>query len=81
MAFLIEYQDDTQTYHIKHKDRCKHCRNKTGHSLAVMKCILDDEGRVDYTVKFKEIVSVDVLRRLLPYLDQYIEDVIEGNPL
>jgi hypothetical protein len=48
--------------------------------MAVMKVILDDDGSVDYTVKFKEIVSVETLRRLLPFIDQYIDEVIEGVP-
>ena len=80
MAFIVEYQDDTQTYHIRHKDMCKHCKNKAGHSMAVMKVILDDDGGIDYTIKFKEIVSVEMLRKLLPFIDQYIDEVIEGVP-
>jgi hypothetical protein len=80
MAFLIEYQDDTQTYYIKHKDMCRHCKNRAGHSMAVMKVAIDDDGDISYTLKFKEIVEVETLRRLLPFLDQYIDEVIEGTP-
>ena len=80
MAFLIEYQDDTSTYHIKHANACEHCKHKTGNSLAVMKNVLDDDGHAEYTIKFKEIVSLSQLQRLVPYIDDYIEDVIEGNP-
>ena len=45
-----------------------------------MKVVLDDDGKTDYTIKFKEIVSLSQLQRLVPYIDDYIEDVIEGNP-
>jgi hypothetical protein len=42
--------------------------------------VLDDDGGIDYTIKFKEIVSVETLRKLLPFIDQYIDEVIEGVP-
>lgn len=80
MAFIVNYQIDTNTYQIKHANSCEHCKHKTGNSLAVMKVVLDDDGNTDYTIKFKEIVSISQLKKLIPHIEEYIEDVIEGSP-
>lgn len=77
MAYVVKYQDDTNTYQIKHANSCEHCKHKSGNSLAVMKVVIDDDGNPDYTVKFKEILSLSQIRQLLPFLEQYVEEVIE----
>ena len=80
MAFAIKYQDDTNTYQIKHANSCEHCKHKTGNSLAVMKIVLNDDGTTDYTIKFKEIISLSQLHKLIPFIEQYVEEVVEGSP-
>ena len=79
MAYMVKYQIDTNTYQIKHANSCEHCKHKSGNSLAVMKVVIDDDGNPDYTVKFKEILSLSQIRQLLPFLEQYVEEVIEGG--
>ena len=61
MAFMIKYQIDTNTYQIKHANACEHCKHKTGNSLAVMKVVLNDDGDTEYSLKFKEIISLSQL--------------------
>ena len=80
MAFMIKYQIDTNTYQIKHANACEHCKHKTGNSLAVMKVVLNDDGDTEYSLKFKEIISLSQLRNLVTYLDSYVTEVIEGRP-
>ena len=80
MAYMIKYQIDTNTYQIKHANACEHCKHKTGNSLAVMKVVLNDEGDTEYTLKFKEIVSLSQLKALTTYLDSYVDEVIEARP-
>ena len=80
MAYMIKYQVDTNTYHIKHANACEHCKHKTGNNLAVMKIILNDDSEKEYSLKFKEILSLSQLKNLITYLEQYVEEVIEGHP-
>ena len=77
MAYMIKYQVDTNTYQIKHANACEHCKNKTGNSLAVMKVVLDDNGNTEYSLKFKEMISLSQLKTLTTYLDTYVEEIIE----
>tara|TARA_R100000808_G_C2119897_1_gene131442 strand:+ start:373 stop:618 length:246 start_codon:yes stop_codon:yes gene_type:complete len=79
MGYMIEYKDETNTYQIKHSNACEYCKHKKGNSLAVMKVIINDDGLTDYSIKFKEIISLNQMRQLTTYLDQYIEEVIEGS--
>ena len=79
MAFLIKYQDDTNTYQIKHANACDLCKHKSGNSLAVMKVVLDDDGATDYSIKFKEILTIGQVKKLIPYVEEYIQDVIEAG--
>ena len=77
MAFLVKYQMDTNTFHIKHANACEHCKHKTGNNLAVMKVVLNDDGDREYSLKFKEIISLSQLKILITYLDTYVADIIE----
>jgi hypothetical protein len=77
MAYMVKYQSDTNTYQIKHANSCDHCKHKTGNSLAVMKVVLNDEGQTEYTLKFKEIISLSQLKSVVAYIDQYVAEVIE----
>ena len=77
MAYMVKYQVDTNTYQIKHTNTCEHCKNKTGNSLAVMKVVLDDDGNTEYSLKFKEMISLSQLKTLVTYLDTYVAEVIE----
>ncbi len=79
MAFIIKYKVDTNTYQIKHANACEHCKHKTGNSLAVMKVVLNDDGDTEYSLKFKEIISLSQLKSLVMYLDGYVTEVIEGR--
>jgi len=79
MAYTIKYQVDTNTYQIKHANTCEHCKNKTGNSLAVMKVVLDDDGNTEYSLKFKEMISLSHLKVLTAYLDTYVDEVIEAG--
>ena len=49
----------------------------TGNSLAVMKVVLNDDGDTEYSLKFKEIVTLSQLKTLVTYLDTYVAEVIE----
>tara|TARA_R110001583_G_scaffold6961_3_gene34815 strand:+ start:1006 stop:1251 length:246 start_codon:yes stop_codon:yes gene_type:complete len=80
MAYMIKYQADTNTYQIKHANTCEHCKNKTGNSLAVMKVVLNDDGDTEYSIKFKEMLSLSQLKTLTVYLDTYVDEVIEARP-
>ena len=80
MAYTIKYQVDTNTYQIKHTNTCAHCRNRAGNSLAVMKVVLDDDGNTEYSLKFKEMISLSQLKALTAYLDTYVDEVIEARP-
>ena len=80
MAYMVKYQVDTNTYQIKHTDTCEHCKNRAGNSLAVMKVVLDDDGHTEYSLKFKEMVSLSQLKALTAYLDTYVDEVIEARP-
>ena len=80
MAYTIKYQVDTNTYQIKHANTCEHCKNKTGNSLAVMKVVLDDDGNTEYSLKFKEMISLSQIKVLTAYLDTYVNEVIEARP-
>ena len=80
MAYMIKYQIDTNTYQIKHANACEHCKHKTGNSLAVMKVVLNDEGDTEYSLKFKEMISLSQLKALTTYLDSYVDEVIEARP-
>ena len=80
MAYMVKYQVDTNTYQIKHANTCEHCKNKTGNSLAVMKVVLDDDGNTEYSLKFKEMISLSQLKTLTTYLDTYVDNVIEARP-
>tara|TARA_B100001113_G_C20535856_1_gene373761 strand:+ start:207 stop:446 length:240 start_codon:yes stop_codon:yes gene_type:complete len=77
MAFMVKYQIDTNTYHIKHSNACEHCKHKTGNSLAVMKVVLNNDGDTEYSLKFKEMVTLSQLKTLITYLDTYVAEVIE----
>ena len=77
MAFIVKYQIDTNTYHIKHANACEYCKHKTGNNLAVMKVVLNDDGDTEYSLKFKEIISLSQLKTLVTYLDTYVAEVIE----
>ena len=77
MAYMVKYQIDTNTYKIKHANACEHCKHKTGNSLAVMKVVLNDDGDTEYSLKFKEMVSLSQLKALVAYLDTYVAEVIE----
>ena len=79
MAYMVKYQVDTNTYQIKHANTCEHCKNKTGNSLAVMKVVLDDNGNTEYSLKFKEMISLSHLKTLTAYLDSYVDEVIEAG--
>lgn len=79
MAYMVKYQIDTNTYQIKHANTCEHCKNKTGNSLAVMKVVLDDNGNTEYSLKFKEMISLSHLKTLTAYLDSYVDEVIEAG--
>ena len=79
MEFIIKYKVDTNTYQIKHANACEHCKHKTGNSLAVMKVVLNDDGDTEYSLKFKEIISLSQLKSLVMYLDGYVTEVIEGR--
>ena len=79
MAYMVKYQVDTNTYQIKHTNTCEHCKNKTGNSLAVMKVVLDDDGNTEYSLKFKEMISLSHLKVLTAYLDTYVDEVIEAG--
>jgi hypothetical protein len=79
MAYMVKYQVDTNTYQIKHANTCEHCKNKTGNSLAVMKVVLDDDGNTEYSLKFKEMISLSHLKVLTAYLDTYVDEVIEAG--
>ena len=76
MAFYIEYKDDTDTYHIKHKDACNHCKHKTGNSVAVMKKI-ELGGEIEYSIKFKKIVTLSQLTTFISCVDKYVIEIIE----
>ena len=80
MAYMVKYQIDTNTYQIKHANTCDHCKHKTGNSLAVMKVVLNDEGDTEYSLKFKEMISLSQLKTLTTYLDSYVDEVIEARP-
>ena len=80
MAYMVKYQVDTNTYQIKHANTCEHCKNKTGNSLAVMKVVLNDDGDTEYSIKFKEMLSLSQLKTLTVYLDTYVDEVIEARP-
>ena len=77
MAYMVKYQTDTNTYQIKHANACEHCKHKTGNSLAVMKVVLDDDGDTEYSIKFKEMLSLSQLKTLAIYLDTYVTEMIE----
>ena len=77
MAYMIKYQIDTNTYHIKHANACEHCKHKKGNNLAVMKVVLNDDGDTEYSLKFKEMISISQLKTLVTYLDTYVAEVIE----
>ena len=77
MAYMIKYQIDTNTYHNKHANACEHCKHKTGNSLAVMKVVLNDNGDTEYSLKFKEMITLSQLKTLTVYLDTYVQEVIE----
>ena len=79
MAYMIKYQVDTNTYQIKHANACVHCKNRAGNSLAVMKVVLDDDGKTEYSLKFKEMISLSQLKALITYLDSYVDEVIEAG--
>ena len=80
MAYMVKYQADTNTYQIKNANTCEHCKNKTGNSLAVMKVVLNDDGDTEYSIKFKEMLSLSQLKTLTVYLDTYVDEVIEARP-
>ena len=77
MAYMVKYQIDTNTYQIKHANSCEHCKHKTGNSLAVTKVVLNDDGDTEYSLKFKEMVTLSQLKALVTYLDTYVAEVIE----
>jgi|TARA_R110000796_G_scaffold249259_1_gene376844 hypothetical protein len=77
MAYMVKYQMDTNTYQIKHATSCESCRNKTGNSIAVMKIVINDDGDTEYSLKFKEMISLSQLKTLTMYIEQYVDEVIE----
>ena len=77
MAYMVKYQMDTNTYQIKHATSCESCRSKTGNSIAVMKIVLNDDGDTEYSLKFKEMISLSQLKALTMYIEQYVDEVIE----
>ena len=45
-----------------------------------MKVVLNDDGDTEYSIKFKEMLSLSQLKTLTVYLDTYVDEVIEARP-
>ncbi len=42
-----------------------------------MKVVLNDDGDTEYSLKFKEMLSLSQLKALTIYLDAYVTEMIE----